>query len=301
MDWKKIGKKLLFPPIWVVLLLVGISSAALVMVFVNDLTEHPIAYVVYVLSFYTLTILCVFCGMVFPKHYRAIRRKIYENPFGNRYMTDIEFKNHVSLYCSLAVNLLYVGMNAFFAWFYHTVWFGIFAGYYMILAVMRFLLVRYIHKNRLGKERLEELRRSRLCAVILTTINLVLPGAVLMILYQNRGFVYHGVLIYVMAMYTFYMTTTALVDLVKYRKYQNPVLSMSKVIKMAAALVSMLLLETAMFSSFGEEMSLQDQRIMIALTGAGISVIVITMAMYMIVRTTNEIKEMKNEQMGEIK
>ena len=43
-----------------------------------------------------------------------------------------------------------------------------------------------------------------------------------------------------------------------------------------------------MFSSFGEEMSLQDQRLMIALTGAGVSVIVITMAVYMIVRTTKE-------------
>ena len=60
---------------------------------------------------------------------------------------------------------------------------------------------------------------------------------------------------------------------------------------MAAALVSMLSLETAMFSSFGEEMSLKDQRIMIALTGAGVSAVVIGMAVYMIRRTTKEIRE----------
>lgn len=109
-----------------------------------------------------------------------------------------------------------------------------------------------------------------------------------MILYQDRGYEYDGMLIYVMALYTFYVTVTAIKDLGKYRKYHNPILSISKVIKMAAALVSMLMLETAMFSSFGEEMSLQDQRLMIALTGAGVSVIVITMAVYMIVRTTKE-------------
>ena len=146
-----------------------------------------------------------------------------------------------------------------------------------------------------------ELRRSRLCAMILTTLNLVLPGAVLMILYQNRGFEYHGVLIYVMAMYTFYVTTTAIIDLVKYRKYNNPILSTSKVIKMAAALVSMLSLETAMFSSFGEEMSLENQRIMIALTGAGVSIIVITMAIYIIICSTKEIKEIRRQkENGEI-
>ena len=73
-----------------------------------------------------------------------------------------------------------------------------------------------------------------------------------------------------MALYTFYITTTAIIDMVKYKKYGSPIMSMSKVIKMAAALVSMLSLETAMFSQFGGEMSPAHQRLMIALTGAGV-------------------------------
>ena len=119
-----------------------------------------------------------------------------------------------------------------------------------------------------------------------------------MILYANRGFEYHGILIYVIAMYTFYVTITAIKDLVKYRKYNNPILSISKVIKMAAALVSMLSLETAMFSSFGEEMSLQEQKLMIMLTGAGVSVIVIAMASYIIIKITKEIKKYNNVHSG---
>ena len=291
MEWKKIGKKLLFLPGWLMLLLTMFSTAALVWVFITNRSESPIAYVIYVIAFYTVTILCIFFGTILPKRYRKFRQKIYENPIGNRYMTDVEFKNQISLHCSLAVNLFYAGTNAFSAGFYRTVWFGIFAGYYTILAVIRYLLVRYIHKHKLGENRLQELRRARLCAVILTTINFLLPGAVLMMLFQNRGFEYHGILIYVMAMYTFYVTTAAIRDLIRYRKYNNPILSISKVIKMAAALVSMLSLETAMFSSFGEEMSLKDQRIMIALTGAGVSAVVIGMAVYMIRRTTKEIRE----------
>lgn len=299
MDWKKIGKKLLFPSVWLMILLAVISTAALVVVFVKGLEESPAAVIVYVVSFYALSVICVFFAMILPKRCKNIRQKVYANPLGNRYMTDVEFKNHVSLYCSLSVNVLYVGTNVFSAIFYHSGWFAIFAAYYTILAVMRFLLVRYIHQNKLGEKRLLELRRSRLCAIILTTLNFVLSGAVLMILYRNRGFHYNGVLIYVMAMYTFYVTTTAIIDLVKYRKYNNPILTTSKVIKMAAALVSVLSLETAMFSAFGGEMAPENQRIMIALTGAGVSAVVISLAVYIIVRATKEIKEMRIKINGE--
>lgn len=293
MDWKNRGKKMLFPPPWVMIILTVFSTASLVWVFLKDMTEHPVSYALYVIAFYTLSVLCIFFSMVLPKRYREIKQKIYDNPLGNRYMTDINFKNHVSLYCSLGVNLLYIGTNVFSALYYRSAWFAIFAVYYFILAIMRFLLVRYINKNKLGEKRMMELRRSRLCALILLTLNLILPGAVLMILYQGRGFAYHGVLIYVMAMYTFYVTTSAIINLVKYRKYNNPILSTSKVIKMAAALVSMLSLGTAMFSSFGAEMSPRNQQIMIAQTGAGVSVVVITMAVYIIVRTTKEIKKIR--------
>ncbi len=107
MNWKKI----LFPPIWLMAVLVLFSAVSLPMVFVNDLIDTVIAYVLYAISFYTLTVVCIFFFMVFPKHYKAIKQRIYDNPIGNRYMTDVSFRTHVSLYISLGINLLYVGMN----------------------------------------------------------------------------------------------------------------------------------------------------------------------------------------------
>ena len=293
MDWKRLGQKLLFPPLWVILLLSVVSAVSLIFVFVRGTAEAPIAYGIYVLAFYTLCILCIFCWKTLPGYWHGGKEKLYANKYANRYLTDAAFKTHVNLYRSLAINLLYVAMNAVLAVFYKTRWFAIFAIYYAILAVMRFLLVRYVGKNKIGSSRLGELYRARLCAYILLTVNLALSGAVLMMVYFHRGFDYQGILIYVMAMYTFYITTTAVLDLVKYRKYQSPIMSMSKVIKMAAALVSMLALETAMFSQFGGEMSIENQRIMIMATGAGIAIIVVVMAFYMIVRTTKEIRSLK--------
>mgnify|MGYP006357292341 FL=1 len=116
----------------------------------------------------------------------------------------------------------------------------------------------------------------------------------MMVLYRNRGFQYPGMLIYAMAAYTFYITTHAIISLIKYRKYHSPVMTTSKIIALSAALVSMLALETAMFSQFGGDMAQESQQLMIALTGAGVSAVVIVLSVFMIVKTSHEIKEIEN-------
>lgn len=291
MDWKKVGKRLLFPPIWFMTLLTVTSAVLLVMVFTKGWEESPIAYGTYVLAFYTLSVVCIYCSTVLPRQYGKIKEKIYYHPLGNRYLTDRAFRTKISLYLSLGISLLYVGINV---WSWHlsqSWWFVVLSIYYAIMAVMRFLLVRYIRLNALGSSILKEWKWSRICAYILLLINLTLSGAVLMILYRGRGYDYPGILIYVMAMYTFYATTHAAVDIIKYRKLGSPVMSTAKIVSLCAALVSMLNLETAMFAQFGTEMTLKDQRIMIAATGAGISVVVITLSVLLIVRATKEIRK----------
>lgn len=290
MSWRKFGQNLLFPPVWLTILLVPVSAAALVYVFVNGYGEHPLSSVAYAVSFYTLTVFTAACIKRFPGYYRRIRQAIYNNRFGNRLMTDTAFKTNVSLYRSLAINLLFAAFNLVSGIYYHTAWFLIFAVYYTILAVMRFVLVRYASKHTVGSERNAELRPARLCASILLTVNLALTAAVLMILYRNRGFTYHGILIYVMALYTFYCTVSAVVAIIRSRKYASPVLSMTKVISLAAALVSMLSLETAMLAAFGAEMPAATQRIFIAATGAGVSAVIVTMSVYVIVKSNRALR-----------
>ena len=293
MDWKALGKKLLFPKVWVMVLLVLVSAAALVAVFVKGWEETAVAYVVYVLSFYTLSVVTVYCVMVLPKQYGKIKQKIHDHPLGDRYLTDRAFRMEVSLHLSLGIDLLYVGINIWSWSFSRSWWFVVLAVYYVIKALMRFLLVGYVRKNQLGASALDEWKRSRICAYVLLLVNLSLSGAVLMILYRDRGYDYPGMMIYVMAMYTFYSTTHAIIDMVKYRKLGSPIMSTAKIVSLSAALVSMLNLETAMFAQFGAEMALEDQRLMIILTGAGVSVTVVTLCVLLIVRSTKEIRHGK--------
>ena len=294
MDWKRLGKKLLFPPVWLMVLLTVASAVLLVMVFVKHWEEQVIAYFAYVLSFYTLSVVTLFCVMVLPKQYGVMKQKIYSHPLGNRYMTDRVFRTQISLYLSLTISLLYVGINLWSWTFSHSWWFAVLAIYYVIMAIMRFLLVRYVRIRKIGTNILDEWKRSRLCAYILLLVNLSLSGAVLMILYQNRGYDYPGIMIYVMAMYTFYSTTHAIVDMVKYRALGSPVMSTAKIVSLSAALVSMLNLETAMFAQFGADMTQKDQNVMIILTGVGISITVVTLSVILIVKATKEIRRMKH-------
>ena len=290
MDWKKIGKKLLFPPVWLMPVLVILSAVALTLVFVKGMEQSILAYITYALSFYTLCVVCIFCAMVLPKQFGAIRQRIYDNPLGRRYMTDRAFRTKVSLHISLTVNMLYAAMNLWFWRLSGSYWFLVLAVYYVIMAVMRFLLVGYVRGNELGLRISEEWRRARICACVLLLINLSLSGAVLMILYQSKGYDYPGILIYVMALYAFYSTIHAIVDIVKYRKLGSPVMSTAKIVSLSGALVSMLNLETAMFAQFGGNMAPENQQLMIILTGAGVSITVVTLSVLLIVRATKEIR-----------
>ncbi len=283
--------KIFYPPLWVTALLVPVCAAALICVFTGGYEQHPLAYAAYLLSAYTLACIVIRCIKTVPEHYRSVKKAVYNTPLGSRFMTDMKFRTHITLYGSLAINLLYAVLNIIWGFTNHTVWFFVLASYYVILAVMRFLLLRFVSVTGIGNDPLTELKRSRVCGFILLTLNLFLSAAVLMILYQSKGYEYGGILIYAMAAYTFWITAVAVKNLIKYRKFGSPLMSMAKIISMAAALVSMLSLETAMLSEFGKNMSHDEKWLFIVLTGAGVSAIIIAMSVYSIVKNTREIRK----------
>lgn len=75
-------------------------------------------------------------------------------------------------------------------------------------------------------------------------------------------------------------------------------MSASRVICLTSALVSMLSLETAMLSEFGQDMALVDKKLMIIMTGVGVGIIIIIMSIYMIRKTTKEIKQLGGKSNG---
>ena len=141
-----------------------------------------------------------------------------------------------------------------------------------------------------------ELKKYRACGVVFLVMNLALVLIIFFMVYWNRSFEHHMITAIAMAAYTFTAFTVAIVNVVKYRKYNSPVFSASKAISLAAALVSMLTLESTMLTTFGDTtMTATAQKWMLGATGGAVSPPIVATAIYMIVVGSKKLKELKSE------
>ena len=290
MDLKKIGKALLFPHIAIMIILIPIATVFLVysMVFLG--TESVVAIISYVLATYTLTVWCV----KIPYLIRFFKTFKEENQYARRWQDDTRLRVNVSLYGTLIWNTAYAVFQLGLGFWHHTFWFFSLAGYYIALAVMRFFLVRHTSKHKPGEKMKEELIKYRTCGWIFLLMNLTLSIMVFFMVYWNRTFHHHEITTIALAAYTFTAFTMAIINIVKYRKYNSPVYSASKAISLAAASVSMLTLESTMLTTFGDgSMDALTRKIFLGSTGGVISVFIIVMAIYMILQSSKKLKEIK--------
>ena len=292
MDPKKLGKALLFPHIAIMILLVPIATALLVFSMVCIGTESPIAIVSYVIAAYTLTVWC----FKIPYLIRFFKTFKDENKYARRWQEDTRLRVNVSLYGSLAWCALYGLFQLWLGFYHHTFWFYSLGAYYICLGVMRFLLARHSSKYAPGEKMQTELIKYRACGWVFLLMNLALTLIIFFMVYFNRTFRHHMITAIAMAAYTFTALTTAIINVIKYRRYNSPVFSASKIISLTAALVSMLTLESTMLTTFGDgTMTATDQKWMLGATGGAISVLIVATAIYMIVVGTKKLKELKTE------
>ena len=101
--FKKIGKRILYPPLALMILLIPVSAALLLWTFLSLGEEHPISYVSYVCSAYTLTVWC----MKIPSIIRWGKRVKQNNRYVQRVVSDVQFRVKWSLFGSVIMNLAY--------------------------------------------------------------------------------------------------------------------------------------------------------------------------------------------------
>ena len=295
MNLKKLGKALLFPHTALMTVLIPIATVFLVysMVFVG--TESVLAYISYVLAAYTLTVWC----FKIPHIIRFFKRFKNENKYARRWQEDERLRVNVSLYGSLILNAAYAVFQLWLGFYHSSFWFYSLAGYYILLAVMRFFLARHTSAHKPGEKMREELVKYRACGWIFLLMNLALTLMIFFMVYWNRSFVHREITTIMMAAYTFTAFTVAVVNIIQYRKYNSPVYSASKAINLAAACVSMLTLESTMLTTWGQSDDENFRRIMLAATGIAVSLFIVVMAVYMIVQgnkglSLTKMKESKN-------
>lgn len=295
-NFKKICKALLFPHIAIMIILIPISAAFLVYSMVVLGTETVPAYISYVLAAYTLTVWCV----RIPKIITLVREFKNGNEYAKMWFEDVRLRTNITLFCSLLWNMAYAVFQLWLGIKNSTFWYYSLAGYYFCLALMRVFLAVHTRKFTAGERMLEELKKYRLCGWIFLAMNMTLAIMMIFMIYRNKTFLHDQITTIAMAAYTFTTFTVAIVNIVRYRKYNSPVYSASKAISLAAACVSMITLTSTMLTTFNEgTMDMMSRRLMLSSVGGAVFVFIIVMAIYMIAQSTKKIKVLKSEEMNE--
>lgn len=306
---KIIVNRLLHPPVWVLVILPVAAFARLVYIFVTNNVESASAYVLYALSAYSLVIFLVALPkklrMAKDKFWPAIVKKTSSVKFLNRYFTDVKFNSVVKLQRGAILDALYVVFRLVTGLIYSSVWFITLSVYHLFLGGLRVYLV--VCKSK-GKSLAESLRFEYNCykktAWLLFVLNVPMSGMIALMIWANSGFTYPGYVIYLSALYTFCTAAAAVKNLVQFRKVGSPILSAAKVVNLVSAMMSVLGLQTAMIAEFSGSDEAFRQTINAA-TGAAITIILIAIAVYMIVKSGKNLKEtnvkrgVKYEQIGE--
>lgn len=292
MEWKKIGRALLFPHIALLFLLLLVAIPLMLYGMLVLGNENPVTIGSYALAFYTLTIWCVRV----PSIIRYWKNFKSENKYARLWLDDVQLRMKVTLSGNVLWNSAYAALQLGLGVYHKSAWFYSLAGYYFCLALMRFFLARHTLRHKPGEEMRRELGYYRICGWIFLAMNLSLSGVMLYRIHENRMVRHHEITTIAMAAYTFTSLTMAIVNVVRYRKYNSPVFSASKAISLAAACVSMLTLESTMLTTFsGQDMTEQTQILFLALSGGAVSAFIIAMAVYMIVKANEKIKSLEKE------
>ena len=292
MDWKRIVNGLLTPPIFVVILLIPTASALLVTVMITSCTDSMLAIFSYTLSAYTLTI----TGCKVPRAVRGYKVFKNQNRYIQRWRSDPRLRTSISLHLALIFNVSYGALHLGLGLWHGTIWFSSIGAYYVCLAAMRFFLLTHTRYYESGKSIHRELIAYHACGWILLLLNIALSIIIFFMVYWGRSFTHHAITAIAMAAYTFSALALSIANAIRYKKYKSPVFSASRAIGIASALVSMLMLEATMLTTFDDgTLTGIRKKLLLGITGSTISVLIAITAIRMITASTQQLKTLKFE------
>lgn len=287
--WKKLLKNVCYPPIIVAVLFTAISISGLIYTFA---TKNPIAllrYLTYAISAYTFIVIC----FRIPNVIKKISKISNNSKLIVKYRENINFRTKIILFFNVTINLSFAIFNLIMGILDYSLWFFALAVYYILLTVIRLFLLRYTYKQSKLTE-INQWSRYRFCGIILSTINVALGIIIFFVIYFDRGNSYNFIHTIAIALFTFIITTVAIVNSIKYRKYHQPIITAVKYTTLASALVSMLSLEIAMLNRFSTTDKILFKKTTIAITGFVVCTTVLIIGISMIVKGTKEIKKSKS-------
>ncbi|MBQ8193601.1 MAG: hypothetical protein IJZ46_05985 [Bacilli bacterium] len=279
--WKDLILKLLFPNILIFLLFFIIGFGSVIYIFINNLSSSWFAYISYVLSAYAL-IITVSRSVVLI---RKINKNLHNNKYTNRLLTDKVLKSNINLFSGTFFNMIYGIFKMIVGYLYKSIWFGSTGIYYLVLGFMKLSLTKHVIKR--SNLNIQN-KQYRNIGILMFILNITMVGLIILNIKKESNISYPDYVVITQAAYTFYILTFAIINIIKYRKNYTPIIEASKAINLVAAIMSLFILQVALINQFGGDSLFKY--IINTITGSFTSIITITVAIFMIIKS-KKIKE----------
>lgn len=235
---------------WDILFLL-FSLICMLYILLNNLMFLPLSSVIYSLSAYSLFSFSMNRIEVFKK----IKSKVAESSKIQLLRTDSYFRNKLFLHGTFSMNVSYALLNIYNGYHFQDTWFFLLGLFYTVVGLCRLMLLAYLKKGK--KNSRKEWILHRRCGVFIFFLMALFNRISYEIIENDPTNGYDEWIIYGVAAYTFYFLIVAVMNVLKYRSIDQPVLSAVKIISLVTALISLFSLQTAMFHTFGSEETLQ--------------------------------------------
>lgn len=283
-------QKIFFLPFPLLLLLSGACGAGLVWVFWMGLKATVQACIVYALSAYCLTAVCV----KLPGAVRDGKEWIVRHPKIASLLSDEELRFKLGLYFEQLINFAYGIFKIVSGVILGSAWIGCDGIYNFAQALIQ--LFQILRRKKAGTL-LQQWKSYRFCGVLVLLMHLTLTGIVFQMINWNRAEEQGEILVIATAAFAFYKFTKSFLDIAKDRKHLHPVDSSIRMLELAQAIFAIFSLQASMFHTFGTGDSWEN--LMNLITGCTVCLLIVSTGIYMICRGNREIKQLQEIKNGE--
>ena len=291
---KKILKAVFFPHIAIVTLITVIAALSLIYSLIELPLDHHISIISYLLGIYaTSLVICALPELV--QKTKKLRSSVKEKRSRADDWQTAQLKINITLYGTFFYNSVYAVFTLFLGLTHRSTWYISIATYYTMIAVMRFSLLYYSRSNKAGSNILSELKRFRFCGIILISMNTALAIMTAYITIQNQEILHHNITTAALAIFTVSLFALSIINIIKYRKYNSPIMFAAKLISFVSALTSMLSLETAVIGKLSAYIDDGTQKLITGVSAFAVLAIISYIGIFMIAIGTKNIKKYNEE------
>ena len=285
------GWKQIFPlPVWADFMLFILCCAGLIWVFATGRELWWPAYLLYALSAYFLTALCI----QIPTAVRREKRWRENHPKVDGLLKNKELHFKLELYLEQFINFAYGVFKILSGVVVGSAWIGADGIYNFAQALIQ--LFQILRRKKAGTI-VMQWKSYRFCGILILLLHLTLIGIVFQMVNWNRVEESGEIMIIATAAFAFYKFISSFIDLAKDRKHTHPVDSSVRMLELSQAIFAIFSLQAGLLHTFGT-----GERWEHGLNLAGgcvVCLLTVAMGIYMIRRANREMKQLLENEHGE--